>query len=131
MKTESKFKVSVRVKDHSPMIGVEVPFAIETNFWLEGLSGETYLESNIMWSVASESIIYALYEIGVEIFKVLPPLFEEITNAEACLVTASLIFAATTIAVEDFFWFFFERLWSHQSGYPTSSKHLFFVWLVL
>ena len=47
-----------------------------------------------------ESTIHALCETGVKIFKALSSLFEEITKAEACLVTASLVFVAMTTAVE-------------------------------
>ena len=111
-KTMCKFKVSVRVKDPSPMIGVVVPFAMEITFWLEELICEIYLESNVMWFVAPESIIHVLCETSVEIFKALPSLFEEITNVEACLVTPSSIFVAIAVAVESLFGLFSERLWS-------------------
>ena len=46
--TESKFKVSVRVKDPSPMTKVVLPLAMETIFCEEGLRGETYLESKVI-----------------------------------------------------------------------------------
>ena len=53
-----------------------------------------------------QSIIHALYETSAEIFKVLPSLFEEITNVEACLIIASSVFIATTVVVEDPFLIF-------------------------
>ena len=122
-KTESKFKVSVRVKDHSPMTGVATPFAVETNFWLEELICETCLESNIMWYVALESIIYILCETDAEIFKVLPSLFKEITNVEACLViNASSVFVATSVVVEDPFFYF------SLSDYDSTSLDIPPVW---
>ena len=51
--------------------------------------------------MALESIIHVLCEKGAKIFKALPSLFEEITNVEAYLVTASSVFVATSAAVED------------------------------
>ena len=100
----------MRVKDPSLMTGVEVPMAVETTFCMEGLSGETYLESNVMWFEAPESIIHALFKIGVEIFKTLPLLSIAITNVEAFLAISSSIFVSTIVAVEGFFGFFFEQL---------------------
>ena len=47
-KTESRFKVSVRGKDPSPIIGTEEPLAVETIFSADGLRGETCLESNVI-----------------------------------------------------------------------------------
>ena len=73
IKTKFKFKVSIKVKDHSPMTGVVLPLAVETIFCEEGLRSETCLKSKVIWSVALESIIHALLITGVEVFKNLPP----------------------------------------------------------
>ena len=50
--------------------------------------------------MAPESIIRVLCETGAQIYKILPSLFEDITNAEARLVTASLVFVAPVAAME-------------------------------
>ena len=73
LKIESKFKVSVRVKDPSLMTGVVLPLVMKTIFCEEGLRGETCLESKVIWFVAAESIIHALLITSVEVFKSLPP----------------------------------------------------------
>ena len=73
IKTKFKFKVSIKVKDHSPMTGVVLPLAVETIFCKEGLRGDTCLESKVIWSAISESIIHALLTTGVEVFKNLLP----------------------------------------------------------
>ena len=38
----------MRDKDPSPIIGIEVPLAMEKEFCEEDLRGETYLESNVI-----------------------------------------------------------------------------------
>ena len=62
----------MRDKDPSPITEVEVPMAVETNFWIEGFSGDTCLESNVIWSVAPESIIHVLLKTSVEVLRTLP-----------------------------------------------------------
>ena len=70
IKTRSKFKVSVRVKDLSPITRVVLSLVMKTTFCEDGLKGET-LESNVIWFVTLESILHVLLERGVEIFKTL------------------------------------------------------------
>lgn len=53
-KREFKIIVSIRVKDLSPMIGVEVLFEIEINTFVDGWNDETYLESYVMWYILPE-----------------------------------------------------------------------------
>ena len=43
-----QLKLKNKQKDPSPIIGTEVPLAVETNFCEEGLRGETCLESNVI-----------------------------------------------------------------------------------
>jgi hypothetical protein len=49
---------------------------VNTNFCKDDLINETWLELNVTWSNALESIIHALLETSVEIFKNLPLSFE-------------------------------------------------------
>ena len=107
-KTESKFKVSVRVKDPSPMTRVVLQLAVETIFCEESLRGETCLESKVIWSVAPKSIIHALLITGVKVFKNLPPWFVAVTNAEAFSATLAFVFISATVAIEVFLESFFR-----------------------
>ena len=72
--------------DPPPLTRVEVPLAVETNFCEDDLIIKRCLESNVIWSVAPESIIHALLETGVKICKTLPPLSADAAKVEASSV---------------------------------------------
>ena len=59
--------------------------------------------------VAPESIIHALLETGVEIFKTLPPLPAAAANAEDFSPLSSYVFVSTIAAIEAFLEFFFRE----------------------
>ena len=85
--------------------------AVETEFCEEDLRGETCLESNVILSVAPESIIHALLETGVEIFKTLPPLPAAAANVKDFSPLLSSVFVSTIAVVEAFLEFFFRESW--------------------
>jgi hypothetical protein len=113
--------VSIRETMPSPITGMTLPLATLTSVWADVFSDGTCLESQVICSVAPESIIHVLFITEVEVLSALQslPVAATMTDALSAIWSESVLVSA--IEARDLLHRGSQVL-SQFSGYPINSK---------